>query len=281
MKRTFLAALVALLVTSNLQAQDTVTTTGTAPTTDLIASQANGGSQYLVDALRDPGQGQTFSLASDFTIDAITVQIGTDTRGAQGDMEDAAALSLNVHLVPVDPATGAPPLDPVTGNPVLTLDATTILASFNDPNAGTFDATMADTTPLYLTFDLDPASTASLGTLSANTLYAFTITTTSATDPGFRIERSLTDDFADGNGVFTGGNGIPTLRGPDDLLFFMQGTAAQTFDVGDVNCDGSINFLDITPFIAAIAAGTPNDKADINGDGVVNFLDIQGFIALL
>lgn len=60
----------------------------------------------------------------------------------------------------------------------------------------------------------------------------------------------------------------------------VTGTGA-SFAVGDVNCDGAINFLDISPFISAIASGVFEDKADINRDGVVNFLDIQGFIALL
>lgn len=283
MKKTLLAALVALLAATGAQAQDTVTTSTVAPTTDLLASQPVGGSQYLVDVARDPGQGQTFSLGTDFDLEAITVQIGADTRGAQGAAEDAAALSLNIHQVPVDPATGAPPVDPVTGVSMLTLDATTLLASFSDPAAATFDATTAATTPLFLTFDLDAASTASLGTLSANTLYAFTITSTSTVDPGFRIERSLVDEFADGNGIFTGGNNTPTLRGNDDTVFFMQGTAITgQFDTGDVNCDGVINFLDIGPFIAALSGGGVfNDKADINGSSDVNFLDIGPFIQLL
>lgn len=281
MKKILLAATVALLATANLHAQDTVTTTTVAPTTSLLASQTVGGSQYLVDAARDPGQGQTFSLPNDFTLEALTIQIGADTRGAQGSAEDAAALSLNVYQVPVDPVTGSLPLDPVTGNPVLTLDATTLLGSFSDSTAATFDATTANTTPLYLTFELDPASTAALGTLSANTLYAFTITTTSTTDLGFRIERSLLDEFADGNGIFTGGNGIPTLRGPDDAVFFMQGTMDSGGILGDVNCDGMVTFLDIAPFIDLLANGEFSAKADFNGNGEVDFLDIAPFITAL
>ena len=63
MKKLFLAALIALSAVANLQAQTTtVTTTTVAPTTDLVASQPEGGLQYLVDATRDPGQGQTCLL---------------------------------------------------------------------------------------------------------------------------------------------------------------------------------------------------------------------------
>ena len=114
-------------------------------------------------------------------------------------------------------------------------------------------------------------------------MYAFTITSTSTTDPGFRIERSLTDDFADGNGIFTPGNGIPTLRGPDDTLFFLQGTiiGAPQFPLGDVDCSGVVDFLDIAPFIALLSVGGFSDKADIDQNGVVDFLDIGPFITIL
>ena len=53
------------------------------------------GTVNLVAAARDPGQGQTFSLPNDFTIEAITIQIGTDDRGAQGPAEDATALPMD------------------------------------------------------------------------------------------------------------------------------------------------------------------------------------------
>lgn len=51
--------------------------------------------------------------------------------------------------------------------------------------------------------------------------------------------------------------------------------------VGDVNCDGVVNFLDIAPFIGLLSSGDFLDKADINGDGSVSFLDIAPFIGLL
>ena len=37
--------------------------------------------------------------------------------------------------------------------------------------------------------------------------------------------------------------------------------------VGDINCDGVINLLDVSPFIDQITSGTYSFKADINGDG--------------
>jgi hypothetical protein len=60
---------------------------------------------------------------------------------------------------------------------------------------------------------------------------------------------------------------------------------------GDLNCDGSVNFGDINPFVLALSAGEsgyyaswPNCQwynGDVNTDGVVGFGDINPFVALL
>jgi hypothetical protein len=59
---------------------------------------------------------------------------------------------------------------------------------------------------------------------------------------------------------------------------------------GDLNCDGSINFGDINPFVLILSdpaawqqtyPGCPFLDGDINGDGRVNFGDINPFVALL
>ena len=70
-----------------------------------------------------------------------------------------------------------------------------------------------------------------------------------------------------------------------DLRFSVSGVAAgDAPDVlkGDVNMDDMINFLDISPFIMALASpeGAPAE-ADCNCDGMVNFLDISPFILKL
>ena len=57
--------------------------------------------------------------------------------------------------------------------------------------------------------------------------------------------------------------------------------AENTFLLGDVNRDQSVNFLDISPFIAVLSEGGYLEEADINQDDAVNFLDISPFIALL
>ena len=60
--------------------------------------------------------------------------------------------------------------------------------------------------------------------------------------------------------------------------------------MGDVNCDGTVDFGDINPFVQALTdqgayQGTYPacwpENADINGDGSVDFGDINPFIELL
>lgn len=51
--------------------------------------------------------------------------------------------------------------------------------------------------------------------------------------------------------------------------------------LGDVNCDGSVNLLDVAPFVEAVSTGIFSVKSDINEDGFVNLLDVQPFVDLL
>lgn len=51
--------------------------------------------------------------------------------------------------------------------------------------------------------------------------------------------------------------------------------------LGDINCDGLINLLDVAPFIELLTSGEFLPQADINGDGLVNLLDVAPFIDLL
>ena len=50
---------------------------------------------------------------------------------------------------------------------------------------------------------------------------------------------------------------------------------------GDVNCDGTVDLLDVSPFVDALANGSTTPKADINNDGSVDLLDVLPFINLL
>ena len=53
------------------------------------------------------------------------------------------------------------------------------------------------------------------------------------------------------------------------------------FLLGDVNQDGFVDFLDISPFISVLSGSPYLAEADINEDGFVTFLDINPFITLL
>jgi len=51
--------------------------------------------------------------------------------------------------------------------------------------------------------------------------------------------------------------------------------------LGDVNMDGVVNFLDISPFISILSSNGFKTEADVDENGVVNFLDISHFINIL
>ena len=50
--------------------------------------------------------------------------------------------------------------------------------------------------------------------------------------------------------------------------------------LGDVNLDGTVDFLDISPFVAVLASSGFQAEADINQDAVVSFLDIGQFVTI-
>jgi hypothetical protein len=81
-------------------------------------------------------------------------------------------------------------------------------------------------------------------------------------------------DIALGTSTDFNGNGIPD----------------ECDGLGDLNCDGVVNFDDINPFVLALSdpgayqqqfPSCPFAKRDINGDGSFSFDDINGFVALL
>jgi len=53
------------------------------------------------------------------------------------------------------------------------------------------------------------------------------------------------------------------------------------FLLGDVDMNGIVNILDISPFISVLSTGGFQLEADIDQNGIVNILDIGPFIALL
>jgi len=93
----------------------------------------------------------------------------------------------------------------------------------------------------------------------------------------------LSGVFADGSEFLYNLNPLPIAVGGD---FFDQSatvtvTLVSPVLLGDVNQDGVVNFMDISPFIKILSTGSFLKEADCNQDGVVNFLDITFFIAIL
>ena len=95
--------------------------------------------------------------------------------------------------------------------------------------------------------------------------------------PGLDCNGNGWDDFIDiltGTSTDFNGNGIPD----------------ECEGLGDLNCDGAVDFFDIDPFVLAVtdsagyAAVYPDCdimSADCNGDGLVDFFDIDGFVAII
>lgn len=100
-------------------------------------------------------------------------------------------------------------------------------------------------------------------------------------------------DFASLGTALVGPDGSLTVTlegtGPDtiesDLDFVIADSIAIRMLVqpllGDVDRNGSVNFLDIAQFIELLSTQGFQAEADIDQNGVVNFLDIAPFIAIL
>ena len=84
---------------------------------------------------------------------------------------------------------------------------------------------------------------------------------------------TLTLDFS-----FTSNGGTEQVAF-DNMM--VRGDLPDMFVLGDVNCDGVVNLLDVEAFIDAISNDVLDPKADINQDGVDNLLDVEGFVALV
>ena len=59
------------------------------------------------------------------------------------------------------------------------------------------------------------------------------------------------------------------------------GLLVQGILLGDVNRDGSVDLLDVAPFVELLTNGGFQAQADINQDGAVDLLDVAPFVELL
>ena len=92
---------------------------------------------------------------------------------------------------------------------------------------------------------------------------------------------------------FVWGENIGWLNLDDARAFVALEPSACAARTGDLNCDGSVNFGDINPFVLYLSnfsawqtsyPGCPSANGDINGDGTYgqgSFGDINPFVALL
>ena len=64
-----------------------------------------------------------------------------------------------------------------------------------------------------------------------------------------------------------------------DSIFFDNLSIAGVL-LGDVNCDNTVNLLDVGPFVSQLISGEYSFKADVNQDNTVDLLDIEPFVEL-
>ena len=83
----------------------------------------------------------------------------------------------------------------------------------------------------------------------------------------------------DGSGSFKVSYGFSSSFSPD--LIVLSEFESASFLLGDVNGDGAVNLLDVTPFVNALSNGKYISAADVNQDGNLDLLDVQPFVDLL
>ena len=87
------------------------------------------------------------------------------------------------------------------------------------------------------------------------------------------------------SGLSTDGSGNLEITVTKSVQLFVSALALTVIDepclLGDVDLNGSVEFLDIQPFINVLSSNGFQCEADIDEDGMVTFLDIQPFIEIL
>ncbi len=74
---------------------------------------------------------------------------------------------------------------------------------------------------------------------------------------------------------------VDALAAGTDFATVLSEVQPMGFLLGDVNCDGVVDLLDVGPFVDLLTIGGFDAKADIDMNGVVELLDVAPFVALL
>ncbi|TWT44261.1 hypothetical protein RAS1_06710 [Phycisphaerae bacterium RAS1] len=129
--------------------------------------------------------------------------------------------------------------------------------------------------------------------------FTFAIPSQNLTLPlGWSVLNGSGDNNADWNAAITSVAQVVFFYGDPEFFFIFQQwepgldnpRITRNVLVGDLNCDGEVNILDINAFTLALADETAyaaeypkcdSIAADVNDDGEVNVLDINPFVALI
>ena len=98
-----------------------------------------------------------------------------------------------------------------------------------------------------------------------------------------RVDFNVVGVEGDSVDIFTsaGSTGIVNMGMTVNPTIGISTINVGSFLLGDVNCDGVVDLLDVAPFVDLLTNGEFSDKADINMDGVVDLLDVDPFVDLL
>ena len=273
LKQLCFAALTCLFVMSS-QASAQIVTSDAAPETDILLDTIDGGIvATLIDGTANPGaRGAMFQLGAvgeSFTLSGFTLEANQAATFVEGN-------TFTIALYTGDPVF-APMTSPETFE--------NVTPEFLDANSG-----------LTLIYQEDFLGTDATGDAPDGQVDVRNFVTFELSDPvvpgGEAITVFVFTNFAfaqlEGNG---NGGGRLQLRetttalagsGSRDLRFSVSGVVADDVIKGDVNMDGEVTFLDISPFIMALSLpDAAPAEADCNCDGNVNFLDISVFINIL
>ena len=231
---------------------------------DLLIGRLGSGGERLYN---NDGAGNftqtsgVFQVISDSTLDIVVADLTGDGRldvvTAQGE-SGSFRNRIYINNGPVD--TLSPRIIDTEVADTKTTGGYVVRARITDDNSS--DRNFFDS-GIVLNYSVDGGTEQQVAMMfSGGTIYRGVIPEQS---PGATIEYFVAaSDMAGNTGV--GESVIVSVGG--DLL-------------GDINCDGAVNLLDVAPFVDLLSNGGFSAKADFDASGTVNLLDVAPFIDAL